>query len=188
MSKDRLPRAQSESLSVRWVDDELVILDEAVNAVHCLTGDAAQVFLGCTGNRTPEQIAHAANLPLDTVEQALSELADAGLLATAPSALDLTRRAFATKTARAAAVAAGAAPLLYSLVLAPASASASPLACDTQVCYGIGATSGAARNSATAYCRGDPQCGPTATCVGTYSAPAETYGGRCFSPPTADHA
>jgi hypothetical protein len=166
-----LPQAQSESLITRWVDGELVVIDEATHAVHCLPDQTARVFMQCTGRQTPERIAALEDLDLAQVTEVLEALGEAGLLLTEPSKLDLTRRAFASRTARTAVIAAGAAPLITSLLL-PAAAHASGTASTCGgTCSSYSATYAGASEAATYTCahdEGAAGCGFQATCVVSY--------------------
>ncbi len=183
-----LPQAQSESLITRWIEGELVIIDEATHAVHCLPDETARVFMQCTGKQTREQIAALEHLDLAQVNGLLEALGEAGLLLTEPSKLDLTRRAFASRTARTAAIAAGAAPLITSLLL-PAAAHASGTAsrCGAS-CSARSSTLSGAKKRANSYCQNhkSTRCGSQATCsivsttetlIGEY-----TVSGNCVSP------
>jgi hypothetical protein len=81
-----LPRARAGELIVQEVGDETVVYDLTRDRAHCLNGTALAVWRLCDGSRTPEQMAEALTVDLNTpcdlrlVELALDQLGRAHLL------------------------------------------------------------------------------------------------------------
>jgi hypothetical protein len=161
------------------VDDDLVVYDELSQTAHSLSPAAALVWERCDGESTPAEIADAAGLSLDMVNQAVRELMQCGLLEQ-PAAY--SRRETAVKMAKLGG-AAFAAPLIYSVAIPSAAAAA--LSCQangTTVACGAGVGSKGAQSlccSNTCYnSSGQKTCVP-ATCGATGATC--TTGSNCCS-------
>lgn len=80
------PRARTADLISEPVGDELVVYDGQSSEAHCLSALASAVFAAADGNTSPADLAAIASAklgePVDvpTVEQALTELEDRGLV------------------------------------------------------------------------------------------------------------
>jgi hypothetical protein len=122
------PKARSEALLVERVGDELVVYDLERRDVHCLTPLAATVFELADGRTPVQRIAAAAAERLGravdsaAVAEALTQLAERHLVASAPPAGErrISRRALVRAGA-----AIAAAPLVLSIAAPSASAQAS---------------------------------------------------------------
>lgn len=144
------PRARTERIIVKEVQDEVLVYDMDRDAAHCLNLSAAAVWKKCDGRNTPAQIANSlraesqANVNEDFVWLALDQLARDHLLDEPlewPAAIPrLTRREAVRRIGIGAAIAI---PLVTS-ILAPTPAQAATclakgVACSTpvQCCSGI---------------------------------------------------
>jgi Coenzyme PQQ synthesis protein D (PqqD) len=156
--KPQFPVARSQGLLVEEVDSEKVIFDEETKQAHCLAPLASVVFDHCDGRTSPAELARIASDELtepiseEHVEQALAQLDDRGLLATALP-ITISRREMVKKSAAYGAAAAAAATLISTV--APPMANAA--SCTSTAC------------STNAQCPGNTGCagGPThcTTCV-----------------------
>jgi len=123
------PRARTEDVITEWVDDELVVYDQRSQTAHCLSRDAASVWELCDGHLSEAEIAKRLGLAPEAVQRAADALSESGLLDEGPIKVDHTRaysRREATAKLAKAGGAAFAAPLIYSAVIRPATAAASP--------------------------------------------------------------
>jgi len=69
-SSTRLPRARTENLVVREVDDETLVYDIERDEAHCLNQTAALIWKRCDGKTTATQAARALGKELDTTVDA----------------------------------------------------------------------------------------------------------------------
>lgn len=112
-----LPRARTEGVITEPVDGELVVYDKVNHTAHCLAPGAASVWERCDGLASPAEIAQALGVPAATVDQALTELRDCGLLDEPPALPDAySRRQAVARIAKVGGVA-FTAPLIYSVVV-----------------------------------------------------------------------
>jgi Coenzyme PQQ synthesis protein D (PqqD) len=65
-SSTRLPRARTENLVVRELDDETLVYDLERDEAHCLNQTAALIWQRCDGKTTAPQAARALGKELDT--------------------------------------------------------------------------------------------------------------------------
>jgi DNA-binding MarR family transcriptional regulator len=114
------PKARADGIVAERVDDGLVVYDERSATAHYLSDAAASVWDRCDGRRPPEEIAAELGFGLETVQRALAELVQTGLLERHTAEPGLSRREAAIRLAQAGG-AAFAAPLIYSVTV-PASA------------------------------------------------------------------
>ena len=119
------PLARSEGIISEWVDDDLVIYDEANQTGHSLTSAAAAVWQQCTGDRSQPEIAQALGLEPALVDRALAELDEVGLLDGGPDTSSGVSRREVTRRLAQVGGAALAAPLIYSVAVPAAAAAAS---------------------------------------------------------------
>jgi hypothetical protein len=135
-NKEEFPLARSQGLLVEEVDSEKVVFDSESKQAHCLTPLAAVVFGNCDGETSSTELARIASGqlagPVDQaqVEDALAQLAERGLLASA-SPSGISRREMVRKGAVAGAAAAAAASLIFTVDPPVAQAAA---VCDTINC------------------------------------------------------
>src|SRR5262245_30585528 len=65
----RLPRARTENLVIRELDDETLVYDLERDQAHCLNHTAALVWQHCDGHTTAQQVARSLqgkmNAPVD---------------------------------------------------------------------------------------------------------------------------
>jgi hypothetical protein len=120
------PRARTENLLGERVGEDLVIYDELTKTAHCLPLEAAAVWERCDGRTAPREIAAALQVPSGTVDRAVAELRDAGLLIDAPGH---TRRDVAKRFAVVGGAALAGPALLTSMPVAAAAAACSRPAC-----------------------------------------------------------
>jgi hypothetical protein len=120
------PLARTEGVLAEQVDGDLVIYDEATQMAHCLSRDAASVWSHCDGRATAEDIASSLEISSGTVEQAVAELRDAGLLIEVPGH---TRRDVAKRFAVVGGAALAGPALLTSMPVPAAAAACSRPAC-----------------------------------------------------------
>jgi len=123
------PRARTEDVITEWIDDELVVYDQRSQTAHCLSRDAASVWELCDGNLSEAEIAERLGLAFEIVQRAADALSESGLLDEGPIKVEhkhaYSRREVTAGLAKAGG-AAFAAPLIYSAVVRPATAAASP--------------------------------------------------------------
>lgn len=134
------PRARTERIIVKEVQDEVLVYDMDRDRAHCLNLSAAAVWKKCDGSNTPAQIADSlraesqANVNEDFVWLALDQLARDHLLEEAvewPAAIPrLTRREAVRRIGIGAAIAI---PLVTS-ILAPTPAQAATCLTTGQAC------------------------------------------------------
>jgi DNA-binding transcriptional ArsR family regulator len=155
--------ARRERVLIERLGDEVVLYDRDADVAHCLQSAAAAVWEHADGSRSDAQIAAATGLEEREVSVALDELREAGLLETpADSEPGQTRREATKRILRAGALAA-AAPLIYTVAIAPAAAMASEGFCANPEtltpCYGMGSTEAAALAAGNAQCNSEcPVC------------------------------
>ena len=156
------PYARREALVYESVDGQLVIYDELTQVAHSLSSAATLVWEACDGEHTVEEIASERGLTTDMVLRAIAELDTCGLLDHGPTP-GYSRRDAAKRIAQVGG-AAFAAPLIYSVAIAPAMAAASCAADGT---------------SQTIFPTADPQC--PATTPGQKAADASCCSGFCYT-------
>jgi DNA-binding MarR family transcriptional regulator len=150
------PMARSDGLVAERVDDGVVIYDEHSQSAHYLSGAAAAVWDRCDGELSQSQIGAQLQLTPETVERAVAELVQAGLLEGRSDLHGYSRREAAIRLAQAGG-AAFAAPLIYSVAV-PASAFA------TASCVGKTAPNCAAAISKSAADTKDCTCSTSGVC------------------------
>ncbi len=91
-TKQILPKARTEQLIVKEVDDEVLVYDLKTDQAHCLNDTAAKVWKNCDGEKSLTEIKVAlandsgASVDEGVVWLALDQLKQFKLLAEAPSA------------------------------------------------------------------------------------------------------
>jgi hypothetical protein len=149
-----------------------MVYDQDADTAHVLSDDVARVWQLCDGRTDVQRIAVDLSLDASVVASALNELERCGLLtATTTTALEaaaMSRRAAMKKVAKVGAAAASA-PLIYSLVIAPSAAMATPIACAARNCGAIGDTQGQADNACQSLAGQAAGCQATSTCNATLS-------------------
>jgi hypothetical protein len=129
------PRARTEGLIVRRLDDELLVYDLEAHEAHCLNRPAAAVWDGCDGTRTVPELAELMG-DENIVLAALAELGRRGLLAPAQTRTwtpRLTRRQLVRRLGVAAALSV---PVITSLT-APTAAQAASCTPNGGTCGGV---------------------------------------------------
>lgn len=124
------PRVRTSGVLVERVDDDLVVYDERAKRAHCLSRDASQVWNVCDGRHSRKEIARRAGVEPATVERAIEEFRNAGLL----DEKRISRRDAAKRFATVGG-AAMAGPLLYSVAVPPAFAACSPYGCFLNIAF-----------------------------------------------------
>lgn len=76
----RNPKARHDGLSIERVAHELVVHDSVHGTFHTLNQTAASIWLACDGQTDRGAIASATALPEQTVDAAIAQFGDAGLL------------------------------------------------------------------------------------------------------------
>jgi hypothetical protein len=128
---EQLPKARSEQLIVKELDNETLIYDLADDKAHCLNKTAAQVWKNCSGERSVSEIqaslADEAGAPVDegVVWLALDQLKQFKLLADVPTAPAVFAGMSRRQLIRTLGVAAVALPVIVSLASPTAHAQAS---------------------------------------------------------------
>lgn len=120
------PRARTRGLFVERVDDGLVVYDDESKLAHSLTAEVCAVWELCDGMRTAERIAAASGLDGPLVGRAIGELTECGLLEGMGASHRLVSRREAARRLIGTGGAALSAPLIYSLVIGPATAAPRP--------------------------------------------------------------
>lgn len=128
----QLPKARTEKLIIKEIDDEVLVYDLNSDKAHCLNHTAALVWQNCDGEKSVRDIEAVlsadAGKPIDenVVWLALEQLEKFNLLETTPMKpahlAGLNRR----QLVRTIGVAALALPMVISIATQPASAQASP--------------------------------------------------------------
>jgi DNA-binding transcriptional ArsR family regulator len=151
--------ARTERVLVERLGEEVVVYDQDADVAHCLSPSAAAVWEHADGSRGVAQIAQATGLDEGEVSDALAQLRAAGLIEEPPAAAELghTRREATKRILRTGALAA-AAPLIYTVAIAPAAAMASAGSCAPLGCYGQDADQAVAQEQANAQCSGNADC------------------------------
>lgn len=150
------PKARTDAVVAERVDDGWVIYDERSHRAHYLSGAAGSVWDCCDGELSPEQIATRLELEPETVERAVAELVQAGLLEARSAEHGYSRREATIRLAQAGG-AAFAAPLIYSVAV-PTSAFAAAS------CVGKTAPGCAAGKNKTATDTTDCPCSASMVC------------------------
>lgn len=140
------PLATTEQTVAERVGDELVVYHKSTHAAHALSAEAAAVWESCDGQRTTEEIAHDLGFAISIVERAVEELERCALI-TNPGGF--SRREL-TERAAAAAGAAFAAPMIYSMAVPTAAWAGS--SCIGNTATGCTATSGQTGTSSACGC------------------------------------
>lgn len=147
----RLPRACTENLIVRELDDETLVYDMVRNEAHCLNQTAALVWQQCDGKITATQAAQALgqelNTPVDAdlVWLAVKQLQRFHLVDVSSKSPSVSRRDLVLKYAPLAM----ALPVIMSIT--------TPTSAQAATCGGQGAPCGGA----------NPPCCPGCSCDGT---------------------
>jgi len=172
----RAPDRRSEELVIEALDDELLVYDQRNKRAHCLSATAARVWRACDGGTDLAAMSEALSLPLDEVREAVEELEGAALLVEeglelvkvgsggangngANGANDITRRAFAVRSAKVG-TAVASAPLILSIA-APTTASAAtptPAQCQLYSAQSCGTGSGCAAVAGCCCCGTGGEC------------------------------
>ena len=148
----RLPKARTDNLVIRELDDETLVYDMVRDEAHCLNHTAALVWKQCDGKTTATQAARSLGRELSTtvdadlVWLAVKQLRTFHLVDGARKILPVTRRDLVLKYAPVAL----ALPVIISISTPPAAQAAS--------CGGLGASCSSP---------GDPPCCPGCSCDGT---------------------
>ena len=158
--------ARKQGLTIRTLDDEVLVYDPETTRASCLNSFAAEVLMRCDGERTPAEIAH--DLPFETVDDrlvilALGDLQKARLLEP-HAAVDIaaiigsSRRAFLKRMGIGTAVAV---PVVTGLRMPPASAAATGDTCfgDDDCSFGL-----VCRQQSTGNPCVNPEAGKECTC------------------------
>jgi hypothetical protein len=161
-------RARSERIVVERIGDELVVYDQSADVAHCLTASVAAVWEHADGTRDVAALAAVSGLTDVEAEDALRELRAVGLLEE-PAAVDGHTRREATKRLIRGGALAAAAPLIYTLAIAPSSAMASGVTCSQYGCTGVSGGEAAAIAEANSQCVA-LSGGSCSTCSGSASA------------------
>jgi hypothetical protein len=172
--------ARRDRVLVERVGDEVVLYDQEADVAHCLPASVAAVWEHADGTRSDQQLATITGLTRDALHDALEELHAAELTVTPPGH---TRREAAKRILRTGALAA-AAPLIYTVAIAPATAMASAGACLNTGCQGESPDQATAQAQANAFC--PPECplcdGPNAGILtGPPDAQVWVVTGVCYS-------
>jgi hypothetical protein len=175
--------ARRDRVLVERVGDEVVLYDQEADIAHCLPASVAAVWEHADGTRSDQQLAAAAGLEPRQASDALDQLREAELIETpADAEHGHTRREAARRILGTGAVAA-AAPLIYTLAIAPAAAMASGTACSyTCEVDAEALTVVDAQYSASILCVLYSE-GDCKTCVGSAFLQGDKYGysGVCYS-------
>lgn len=104
-STTRLPRARTDNLVIRELDDETLVYDMERDQAHCLNQTAALVWTQCDGKTTATQAARALGKELDTTVEpdlvwlAIKQLQKFHLVEGAEKSPSVTRRELVLKYA-----------------------------------------------------------------------------------------
>jgi hypothetical protein len=144
-------QARRDGVLIERLGDEIVLYDRDADVAHCLQAAVAAVWEQADGTRSEAQIAAAAGVEEREVSDALEQLRQAGLLDEREPGH--TRREATKRILRTGALAA-AAPLIYTVAIAPAAAMASGDVCFTAAtsCFGQNV------DQATAQAQADEAC------------------------------
>jgi predicted transcriptional regulator len=153
-------QARREGVLTERLGDEIILYDRDADVAHCLAANVAAVWEQADGTRSEAQIAAATGVEEHEVSDALEQLRQAGLLDEREHGH--TRREATKRILRTGALAA-AAPLIYTVAIAPAAAMASEGYCENPAtltpCYGTGGTEAAALAAGNAACTSEcPLC------------------------------
>ena len=159
------PQARMDDLVVEEVDDGVVVYDRRTETAHWLDSSAAKVWRHADGSRELSQIAVDTELSAATVAEVVDRLEGLDLVL-GGSDDGVSRRAALRKVAKIGGTAAILAPVISSVVVPDALATAS--VCDKISCSGTSFTScTTAHNNANTFCHGQTGCRSTSTCNGT---------------------
>jgi hypothetical protein len=165
------PRARENDLLTQSLGDELLVFDSAANRAHSLNATAAAVWRASDGTRSPSQIAEHCQLDPLAVDLALSDLADARLLADhTPPAQRVSRRSALRRMALTGATLGVALPVIRSIV-APSPAMAGSTA-------GTSCATPADCTGAGSFCHSDRLCHHS-TCISSTGS----HSGTCVGNP-----
>ena len=134
------PRARTERIIVREVQDEVLVYDMDRDRAHCLNLSAAAVWKKCDGRSTPSQIANSlrgesqVNVNEDFVWLALDQLARDHLLAEPLELPTTTSRLTRREAVRRIGIGAAIAIPLVTSILAPTPAQAATCLTSGQSC------------------------------------------------------
>ena len=148
----RLPKARTDNLVIRELDDETLVYDMVRDEAHCLNHTAALVWKQCDGKMTATAAARSlkeeldATVDTDLVWLAVKQLQKIHLVDEAKKSLSVTRRDVVLKYAPAAL----ALPVIISI--------STPLAAQAASCGGPGAPCGGTNPPCCAGCGCDGIC------------------------------
>jgi len=128
-----MPQARDEGLVIEEFGDELLIYDEKTKSAHSLGATATKVWRACDGTTDIDAIAYRLDMSETEIQYALDELDGLRLLEAGITVVQsgkskdsgITRRQMTMRSAKAG-VAVVAAPLVYSVNVAPAFAAITP--------------------------------------------------------------
>lgn len=164
------PLARTEDVIVEDFGDEVLIYDRNSDYAHCLGREAAMVWRVCDGSTPAAAIATALGFDRETVDRALDELDESGLLDSIDKG-GLTRREATIKMAKVGGLAA-AAPMIYSIMAPTPALAASQAYCLTvtncfsngsgcSTCFKAGCVccgAGSSGNAGAKLCTADCSC------------------------------
>jgi len=150
-----LPRRRAQGLLAEPVGDDVVVLDQRSEEVHCLTGAAAAIWRLADGSRGVQRLTEALEIERIETDRALATLCELDLLEPVPGqTARFTRRTIAKR-----AMQAGAGALIFSAAV-PAAASAASL---------------------RGLCANAPHCGATLLNPGPVADPTDCSSGYCYA-------
>ena len=172
------PKARTQAIVSEAVSGDLVVFDESNMKAHSLSPVAASVWERCDGERSTRSIADELGLDEEIVKRAVADLSECALLDEGPLAIKISRRDAGKRFAKIGG-AAFAAPLIYSVAIAPAMAAASCSSNGVACTTGTTCCSGKCDGGTCGSCchNGNSGCCSTAAdcCTGTTC----TAGGKC---------
>ena len=177
---DRLPIARTTGLSINDLGGEILVYDRDTDTAHCLGETAALVWRACDGKLAIQALIDRETLDPETVQQALADLGELGLLDSAPVRVQKVSGGISRRQAVGRLAAAAVGPLVVS-VAAPAAWAAVSTRNKT-VCGSGGAGAGQCP-AGTVGCQNcnapSPSCG--AVCAsGTSTTCATSTGAQCL--------
>jgi hypothetical protein len=174
-----MPLARKDDLLVEEIGAELVLYDRVSKVAHCLSADAAAVWRSCDGELSQAEIAVACGLSEAVVSEVLVRLEGMDLLVGIPQA-NVSRRVALKRFGKVGAATAVAVPLMLSVAVPPASASASTCSNFGAACQAYYYSGLTCFGPPTYYagCDGGCICGGLGSCValGSYSFQPGTCG------------
>lgn len=128
LSARPVPAARPLSdFAVETIGDELIVLDVLSMQYHTLNAEAARVWSACDGVASAASIASALDLPVESVEAAVAQLGEAGLLQARSEEWDSTvSRRRVTKLIAAGLIGAVGLPVIKSITAPDAASADSP--------------------------------------------------------------